>query len=294
MKAFLVTIIISLLALSSTAQIAGNQLYGKNSHHNYNIISNTEPKIVASEKNVTFTVDVLMNAKPDFFKVVLGAHQEGKTVIECNDKINERIEGLKKSLKRLNITEKDIYVDFITQNKIYDYQLNQNVAEQIDMGYEIKKNIIIEFNDISIFDELVSISASHSIFDIIKVDYFNTDQVKIYDQLFEACLKVVDRKKNMYEKYMDLTLSKRFSIVSENSSCIMPKIQYRDYKAFEASDVSTYNTYNKMVKKDLRKRATFFYEGTDISRFDHTINPEMVDIPIQYALRLKLSFRINE
>ena len=54
----------------------------------------------------------------------------------------------------------DIYIDFISQTKIYDYEVGENQAKQFATGYEIKKNAVIKMKNIDDIDELVELAAA--------------------------------------------------------------------------------------------------------------------------------------
>ncbi|MGC1471602.1 MAG: SIMPL domain-containing protein [Psychroserpens sp.] len=136
-----------------------------------------------------------MNKVPDFYFIYVGVSQEGKTVKEALSLINGRIANLTKNLNSIEIEKKDYYIDLISQARLYDYKLDKNNAEQYDDGFEIKKNVIIKLNDINQFDKLVEIAAEQRIYDIIKVDYNNSEMNSIYKEMYGASIEIIQNKK---------------------------------------------------------------------------------------------------
>ena len=120
------------------SQISGNQVYGKTGYDS-NRGKNSTTTI--NDNHLTINVKILLNNKADFFTVVLGTNEEAETVALCNSKINQRINGFTKDLFKNGIKKEAIYVDFISQTKVYDYSVENDTAEQFQKGFEIKKNI---------------------------------------------------------------------------------------------------------------------------------------------------------
>ena len=65
---------------------------------------------------------VLMNVPADEYVAVFAVSQEGETPAECGQKMDGVVRWFVEALKPLGIGSNDLYVDFIAQEKIYDYQ----------------------------------------------------------------------------------------------------------------------------------------------------------------------------
>lgn len=278
---------------SSYAQITGNQIYNKN---NYNTsIGLTRNSIRTNANGLTITSQVLLNKLPNSFIVTLGINQEALTVKACNTKINTRINNLKKALEILGLKEEDFYVDFITQTKIYDYNIDKNKASQYQKGFEIKKNLIIKLKNINAIDTLIELSSEQDIYDIIKVDYINDSEDEVYETLFNECIKIIEKRKRIYSKLAKPKFKKATHIISDKFYSVHPKSQYKQYQAVESSNLSVTNrNYSAhYIKKEARKHKTFYYEGENSSAFDKVIGTISPKIGIQYVMSLTVSYEFD-
>lgn len=276
------------------AQISGNQVYGSSSSNNQNYMSNSR-SVSINDNTLSVTVKILMNKKADGFLLTLGLNQEAETVVVCDSKINKRINGLLSKMKPLGIKGEDVYVDFISQTKIYDFEVGDTKANQYEKGFEIKKNIIVSCNKIENIEKIIHYASEFEIYDVIKVDYFNLDTDTIHYSLFDEALTMADRKKDKYIQ----TLKKRIvgtPNATENFAVIFPKTQYKTYQAYESSEIEAsygYKSNDKYLKKIVRKNKTFYYDGIPTNEFDKVINPTQAEVGIQYVLSLTVSYKID-
>jgi uncharacterized protein YggE len=275
----------------SIAQISGNQVTG-NSNNGSHYSNNSSNKTSINDNHLTVQVKILLNQKADSFTLVIGTNQEAETVKECTLLIDKRIDGFISEIQKSVIKKESIYVDFISQTKIYDYSLENNQAEQFQKGFEIKKNIIIISKDVHTIEALITIASKYELYDIIKVDYANDDITSKHNYLFEEALKLAEIKKNLYLK----SFGKR-SVgtpnASEDFSILFPKTQYKKYQAFENSEIETQYRNNNFVKKIARKNTTHYYDGINSSDFDKVINQSGAEIGIQYLLTITITYKLD-
>jgi len=288
--------IMALLSVSVSAQMSGNQIYGSN-NNSYRENGTARPQrrsITTTGLDFTVSTLVLINVQPDVLLVTLGLNEEAKTVQQCNDAINKRIAGFNSKVRSIGIKEKDVYIDFISQTKIYDYDVSEKEASQSETGYEIKKNIIVRLSDIKSLDELTKIAANFNIYDIVKAEYINDDAEAIYAKLFDEAIKVADGKKQKYVKTFKVNLSDDPGGIEDSYYSVQPKTQYQEYKAFETSElVVAYNNNNRYIRKEDRKNKTFYYQGIDTSAFDKVINPTTPEVCLQYVVEMKVTYHIK-
>ena len=288
-----VVVLSSMLFCCNTySQISGNQVYG----NNYS--SSDRSKVLQSLKSTDSTLiisaRVLLNKQPDFYFVSLGISQQGKSVKEGLTTINNRIENLSKGLNSMGIKKSDYYVDFVSQAKIYDYNVQGNKAEQFEDGFEIKKNIIIKLDNLKQFDNLILLASEQEIYDIIKVDYRNNDVNSIYKEMYNAAVKIVEDKKELYSKTNSNKEYTKQRLLSDSFYSTYPNSQYKKYQSAESSDLNYLNkNYStNYLKKELRKSTTFFYDGAEISGFDKVINATNPTVGIQYFLDISMIYEI--
>lgn len=291
-------IIVTLLLTFSVsqAQISGNQIYGDNSYsgNNYNQSNLPNNAVVSiNDNHLTVTVKLLQNKKADGFVITLGLNEEDETVSGCSKKINVRIDGFLDKMKTLGIKKENVYIDFISQTKIYDFEVSGLNSEQVDKGFEIKKNIIITTSNVNSLEKLIALASNFEIHDVIKVDYFNSDTNAIHNALFDEALVLAEAKKIRYMK----SFGKRIvgtPNATEEFATVFPETQYKTYQAFETAEIETnYNNRSPYLKKIARKNKTFYYDGISSAGFDKVINPNQTEVGIQYVLTLTMTYKID-
>ncbi len=285
------------LTLSNlSAQISGNQVYGNSNYnaHNYNTEALPNNSVVAINDNVlTVSVKILCNKKADGFVMTLGLNEEDATVAGCSKKINARIAGFIEKIKSEGVKKENVYIDFISQTKIYDFEVNGVNSEQVEKGFEIKKNIIITTSNVTSLEKIIALAAAFEIHDVIKVDYFNNDTESIHTSLFEEALVLAEAKKVRYLK----AFGKRIvgtPTATEEFATVFPKTQYKMYQAFESAELEM-NNYNRTpyLKKIARKNKTFYYDGLSSAGFDKVIHPNQTEVGMQYVMTLTMHYKID-
>lgn len=267
--------------------MSGNVVYRDNNYTPLNKIG-----FVLTDNSLTFKVSIMMNKKADNYTISLGLNEEATTVEECNGSINKRISGFIEKLSKFGIKEKDIYVDFISQTKIYDYTLEANKAQQFEKGYEIKKNIIIATSSLKNIDNIIESASLFKIYDIIKIDYLSNDTTELYASILDDALKIAASRK---EKYLSSFNKKSIGNPTASGELVSytPENQYKNYKAYESSDVESYYGTTTYARKIARKNNTFYYDGISQTGMDKIINGNATEVGIQYVLTLNITYKID-
>lgn len=286
------------ICISVYAQIGGNQVYGNHNNNYVNSFNQSIQKttITSTDSTLNLNARILLNKEADTYLLTVGVNQEAKTAIDCNKMINARIKSLKAALLPLGIKKDDIYVDFISQTKIYDYEIGDKQAEQHAVGYEIKKNINIRMDDIDLIDQLVERSAEQEIFDIIKVEYIDNNIQATYNQMYKEAIVFIKSRKKLFLETSSVELTDASRVLGDNFYAVYPKSQYKRYEAFETSNINVYRAHysDDYISKETRKQATYYYEGVPTSGFDKIINASSPRIGIQYVLNLSMVFEIKK
>ena len=137
MKNYLVLLSV-LISTCMQSQMSGNQVYGSNARYESSKSTN-KSEISIDDNSLTVNVKVLLNNKADSFTLVLGTNEEAETVSECTTMLNKRIDGFSRELSKMNIKREDIYVDFISQIKVFDFSIVNNKADEFQKGFETVK-----------------------------------------------------------------------------------------------------------------------------------------------------------
>lgn len=155
------------------AQEAGNIVYGASRRRTSGVttgnLSATEPK--DSVPVAFIEANVLLNVKADEYVAVFALAQEAPTVPESNEKIAAQLKEFIAALQGLGVKTNDLFVDFIAQNRVYDYAVTGNTARESLTGFEVKKTVAVRYKDRVQLDKLLAAAAKSSIFDLVKVDY---------------------------------------------------------------------------------------------------------------------------
>lgn len=278
------------------AQISGNQVYGKNNYNGNNYNQESLPnnsKVAINDNVLSVSVKILLNKKADGFVMTLGLNEEDETVAGCSKKITARITGFIEKMKSLGVKKENVYIDFISQTKIYDFEVNGMNSEQIEKGFEIKKNIIVSTSNVTSLEKIIALASDFEIHDVIKVEYYNNETDVIHNSLFDEALVLAEAKKIRYMK----AFGKRIigtPTATEEFATVFPKTQYNTYQAFETAEIQTnYNNRSPYLKKIARKNKTFYYDGISSAGFDKVINPNQTEVGIQYVMTITMHYKID-
>lgn len=282
------------------AQHGANQVYQTKNSNNYQENSNyrNQNNINFGPDGASYKISVLNNVKPDCYVITFGLNQESLSVKECNLKINSRLEGFKNSLKKLGIKDEEIFVDFISQTKIYDYKSsstpNQVNLTQIDKGFEIKKNIIIKLKNTKLYDKIIEEASEFEIDNIVKVDYIKSDTEKIYEEMLTEAKRILERKMKLNQQFGKKEYEDTPQ-VTVNFYSIQPGKQYKKYVAYETSNIEyesdQYSGRKPLVRREERKNATFYFDGMAPDFFDKVLNPDSPEVNLQFVMELSVSYK---
>ncbi len=301
MKQFMLIVGAFILSLTTNAQELGNIAYAEGNHvygnknYSYNFLPTTgQRKVYLSDSTLLIEARVLMNSFAEDYVAMFGVSQEGKTVKECNEKINARINAFVQSLQQLGIPKESIYIDWVTQNRVYDYAIDGTKAEQYSPGFELKKNVIIHYTEKQLVDQMTVLASEQEIFDLIKVDYIVKDFEAVYDRLFDEASKIIKNRKDKYVGLTNVKLMPTSKVYAENFESKYPSELYKSYQAFEASNVTYRGNYNNSHwQKDKRKANTFYYNKVGYGKFDKVIEPVFTEPAVQFVYVLQVVYEIE-
>lgn len=290
-KAFFVLVLLVFVNSICFAQMSGNRIYGNQGYAQNKRKPQANTGTVRSGSQLLIEANVLLNLKPDSYVAVFSVAQEAKTAEESNNKVNSQVEDFLKSLSGLGVTKNDIYVDFITQNKVYDFEVAGTVAKQYLAGIETKKTVAVKFKNRDAFEKIVIAATKVGIFDLIKVDYIVSDFEAVKERLFDEALKVVKKKEARYQNAFGMML-KSFGLLSEKYDAFYPAERYENYQASESGAVENTNYREGKTFVYLRKSTSFFYEPLNGDTFDRMINPISIEPTVQFTVYLQVQYGV--
>lgn len=288
-KSSFLIVLVLLCSVFVSAQESGNRAYNTQRRKpltNSGIVSG-----MVNNREVHFAeANVLMNVKPDAFLAVFAIVQEAPTSAESNNKVNASIAAFVRDLEGLGVKKADTFVDFITQNKIYDYATSGNVTTEKFSGFETKKNVHIRYRDREMLEKILTAAGKNSIYDLVKVDYVISDMSAVQTRLFDEAVRVIKQKEARYASSFGVRLSPT-NFVNEKYDAFFPGELYASYQAFESG--TTYGGYNDRVVQQ-RKTRTFFLDPLDASDFDAVINPAGIEPVVQFTLYLRMQYDLKK
>ena len=272
------------------AQEAGNRTYGTPRRAplpSSGILTGT-----VDGKNQVYYVEanVMANMKPDAFVAVFGLVQEGPTSAASNDKVNAQLSGFISDMRSEGVASDAVFVDFITQNKIYDFTTEGSTVTEKPSGFETKKNIAVRYRNRDLLEKLLAAAARRSIFDLIEVNYVVNDSAGVRARLYDEAVKVIKQKEASYDRSFGIKLAPTM-LANEKYDAFYPSELYAGYRAFEAG--STYGDYNRTVIRQ-RKTSTFYYDPVEASSFDSVINEMGLEPVVQFTLYLRVQYELRK
>lgn len=289
-----VLLVLSLFAMVPVfAQESGNRIYGNSGYYQQRRQLQTSSGVLGnSTDGYAIEASVLTNLKPDAFVVVFGVNDEGVNAANSNEKVNAKIAALVEKVRPWGIGANDVFVDFITQNRVYDFTVSGTQAAEKLTGFETKKTVAIRYKNRELFERIVRAAADSRIFDLIKVDYIVSDFDAIRTALFEAAVKVIKAKEQRYASALGVSLG-AMGLSAEKYDVAYPSEAYQRYQAFETGDASVYNERGTSSRVVQRKSFTFYYEPFEASRFDAVLTPLGLEPAVQFSIYLRMQYEFR-
>ena len=294
-KTILIIILISLY-LTTKAQVSGNLNYNDNNHSQRTIRNNPPPNAqLLGEHTMVFTVNALVNAKADAHLAIFNITQVGLTAAEADNLLNKRLDAFRLAAQKLAISNDNFYVDMVSLVPVYEYEVVKKIFSknynEVPKGFELQKNIHIVFKESAVLDRIVSIAAQQEIYDLVKVEYFVEDTEKVYDQLRDESVALINKKLASFKK-LGIELDTVFRVVAEASNVAFPIERYQKYQAYNSTSVDAIK--KRDVVKNTQKQTSMFYEKLPYNGYDIVINPVMLEPAVQYTYNLKVQFFIKQ
>ena len=232
---------------------------------------------------------VLMNVKPDEYVAVFGISQEGKTLDLAQANIETTIRDFMASLRDLKVPTSDTFVDFVAQNRIYGYDTStENLAKEIVVGFEVKKNVSIRYRDYALLDKLIAAASKSQVFDLVKVDYVVKDIAGVRKRMMEEAAKVVKAKLDEQEQLLGIKASPALHVMPSPMGVYYPAEMYDSYIAQESEEVYGYR--QGMTVQRARKPRTFYYNPLTAKDFDAAINASLIEPAVQFAIYVRVKY----
>lgn len=299
-KILCISLLVSLYSLTAQAQEAGNRVYGNQgtqqggdvTRRYPNLGGGTTDQVISESPNLLVTtyqfidVKILTSVETKEYVAVFGLAQEADSLQAANKKLQAQIAAFQSSLSALGVRPEDTYLDFITQNRVYDYVVKGTTAREKISGFQIKENFAVRYTDNRLLDQIVPLAAQAGIFDLIKVDYVTSDLSPLRAQMAAEAQRILKQKEEAYTK-LGVKLTP-VTISAESFDSFQPFEAYNSYKAFETGNVD--DNY-RVVER--RKNSTFFFDPLSPGKFDLVLTPIGLKPQVQCTFYLQVKYFVN-
>jgi hypothetical protein len=220
------------------------------------------------------------------YVVVFGLNQEADKLEEANRRLQEQITRLRQGLTTLGVRPEDIYLDFITQTRTYDYKVKDNTARENIAGFQIKENMAIRYQDRTLLDRIVPLFAQNGVYDLVKVDYETEDLTPIRARMLAEAQRIIREKEQSYSQ-LGIKLT-AVSIHADIFDAFQPSDAYSSYRAYETGNVD--DNY-RVVER--RKSSTLYFDPLEPIRFDMVLNPIGFEPQVQCTYYLRVKYLVD-
>ena len=247
----------------------------------------------SKESNATFVdAAVLINVRADEYVAVFALSQQDKTVSEADAKLSASIQGFQNALRSLGVKESDTFVDFVLQNRVYSYDIEteKSFAKERLVGFELKKNISIRFQNKTLLPRLTSVAAKLGIYDLVKVDYIVKNISDVQARLQSESAKIIKSKLARYNQFGVKNLDV-IQVVVDEPSIYYPVENYATYQAAQSNYAQLPSGY---VVEGALKSGTFYFDPLNGNDFDLVVNPVVVEPVVQFTSYVAVKCRAPE
>lgn len=290
MKKLIIITLTLLLSNLSFGQVSGNVNYQNQVKFPDNNID-----INFSSNSTTVSVKGLANVKADSYVAIFSTTQVGKTTLEVNRLIDLRIN---KALEKIKVKPNvKTFIDMISFVPVYEYNVEKKIFSkktynEIPTGFELKKNIHIEYTNPNILNEIISILSSLEIYDLVRVDYFSTKLESIKKELRAKSRTILQEKIKNYESILSKNLDSLNKNIADGFKVVLPVERYKSYQSYNSSSLNLKKSANVNTAS---KSKTLYYQPIIDKEFDFVINTTILEPVIQVMYEIKLNIeKINE
>jgi len=290
MNKIILFLLVLLLSPFLQAQVSGNINYQQKTQFADNNIDIP----FSNSRDIILNVKGMSNVKADSYVAIFNLTQVGKTTEEVNSLMDERISEIDKAVK--NEKEVTFFVDMISFVPVYEYQVEKKLFSrktynEIPKGFELKKNLHIEFKNPNFLNQLIALCADSEIYDLVRVDYISDNLEAKKKELRQRSKAILQEKMVDYQELLRDDLNVYGKDVADGFKVFYPTEMYDSYQAFHNSSLNLKKAKNINVAD---KTTTLYYQPVIDKEFDFVVNPQIVEPVIQVLYEVKIRIRRDE
>lgn len=221
--------------------------------------------------NKTFSVssDVILYVMPDGWVLELKGTEEGTTLESARSKIQRKADNVVLKLNAMGILSTAITITNSGQERVSGWKTDAHGnSTYVVTGYAVSKNILIRYEDASLYSKIISESAAEN-FDQVLQNYCTVgDEQSAYAELYRQAMEVLIEKQNEYAEFY--------------KSDILPGALVKNER------------YNAMTPTP----GTYYQAGTQrtaaLSSYDRVIGGEYGNAAVRYTVHLDYTFTLQK
>lgn len=276
----LTLLIFVIFTINATSQNINKQY---NQERNKNFFSN-ENEIVATHNTINIVTKVIYNAIPDGYHITYTTSFIGKSVQDVEEKMNTKIDKLLEKVKSLKLSRKDIVVDVISLDPLFDF----NQSDTMPIGYKIAENITFNIKSISVIRELSKTCLDFGIYDLIDAQAYLDNSKVIYDSLSEKTVEILNMKKKLCTD-IGWTFAGGKTAMTKFKDVFYPTERYLNSYIQNATLYKHHVSQNSTMNMD-RKVDVDNYFNLNLKDADFVFNANTTSPVIQFYFQLNYTY----
>jgi len=297
-----------MLPVFSFAQVKGNvqREYGNSS---YKAAGNINANVNQQSRQRTYNLQIpslyfdpngdiivsvrgLANIQADSYLAIFSISQIGKTTQEVNEILNSRITQIQAKIKALPNVK--TYIDMISFVPMYEYEAEKRVFSkrtysEIPKGFEMKKNIHVEFTNPEVLETIMSICAEFEAYDLVKVDYFSKNLETTKQEMVTKAKALLKEKTKHYQEILGTDFNTGEKQTVDDFQVFYPVDMYKSYQAYSSTNLP--QGQSKYTVQQANKSETYYYQPIVNEDFDFVVNPKFLEPSIQIVYQLQYKIR---
>jgi len=266
------------------AQFSGNINYQNQVRYQENNININVPV----DNHIVISIKGMANVKADKYVAIFSLTQVAETADEVNSLMDKR---LNTALNQIKINKGiETYVDMVSFVPVYQYAVEKKIFSrktynEVPTGFELKKNLHIQFSDPSQLNEFISVLSKNEIYDLVRVDYFANSLETIKKDLMNKAKIALQEKVKNYETLLGESFANSEKSINDGFQTKLPTEMYKSYEAYNSSSLALTKLANV---NQANKSTTLYYQPVFDKEFDFVIDSTILEPVIQVMYEVKL------
>lgn len=260
-----------------------NSTFNTNTEYGSNKIGSIE----VAGNHLNIKTKVIYNAIPDGYHITYTYTSISSSVEELEELTLEKIEKLNKNIKKIQLKEKDMMVDVISLDPIFNFK-HDTSNSPAPSGYKSTHNVTFKIKDISMVDGLSRVCFKLNIYDIIDITPFIDNVTHITDSLSAKSIKILNDKKSLANKIGYVIEDGKPSFQKKRNT-LYPSERYLKSYIKNSSVYKHHISQNSSISYN-RKVDVDSYYNLDLRDADYVYNANEVKPVIQFVYEINYGF----